>query len=365
MYKKFGCRASIVFILVFSLLAAVSYAGGPPVTYTWDGDVDNDWANADNWDDGGNPATPPDLTIDAEIDVAGAGFPVVSAAGAEAEDILIGSAAGSGELTMTGGDLTTSGELLVGNDVSGGTNGGTFTMAGGTLVVADDIDLGNGIVNPSSNSLLSPGVLNMSDGTVTATRLFANLNSSMTMTGGTFETIAKMWLLENSTLVLDGGNIIVGDDVNISHNVAVTVNGGSFIVRDKINFEPDPNQVLGFNPTLTINSGFVRAEDYDLVADIASLNGVTEINGSGLLQIRDVDGTFANWDVATALAIIAEGEHLISSTGTLSARSIIVPDFFGVSNLTFTEVFVIPEPASMLLLGLGGLGLLLRRKRAR
>ena len=375
MYKKLGCLALAV---VLSLQMSSLFAGGPPPpVFTWDGDTDLNWFTAANWfdeDASAEPGAPPSAGDAAEIITTGAGNPEISAAGATAAFVRVGLAAGPGEVTVNaGGGLTVVGDINVGNDLSGGTNGGTFNMNGNTVDVGDDINIGNGVTIPSSNSLLSPGVLNMSTGTVTvADDLFVQLNSSLTMTGGSLSVGDKMWILENSTFDLNGGDLTVGNDFQISHNAAVTVNGSSIIIADKLNFEPDPTQVLGFNPTLTINSGFVRAEDYDLVANISELNGVTEINGDGLLQIRDL-GTFANWNIATALAIIAEGVHLISSTGTLDARSIIVAEFTNQQGNTsfdvaFTEVFVvgvIPEPASVLLLGLGGLGLLLRRKRAR
>ncbi len=366
MFKKLGCLALVV---VLSGQMSSLFAGGPAPQFIWDGDIDDDWAKANNWVESGvNPATPPTAGDDAQIITTGAGTPVISAAGATARFLKIGMDTGAGKLTVSaGGGLAVGGDINVGNDLSGGANVGTFNMIDGTVDVADDINVGNGIAIPAANGLLSPGVMNMSTGTVVVgDDFFVQLDSSLTMSGGTLSVGDKMWILENSTFVLNGGDLTVGNDFQISHNASVTVNGSSIIIADKLNWEPDAS----FNPTLTINSGFVRAEDYDLVPDIASLNGVTEINDSGLLQIRDVDGTFANWSVATALAIIAEGVHLISSTGTLDARSIIVPEFINqqgntVFNATFTEVFVIPEPASVLLLGLGSLGLLLRRKRAR
>jgi hypothetical protein len=44
---------------------------------------------------------------------------------------------------------------------------------------------------------------------------------------------------------------------------------------------------------------------------------------------------------------------------TLEASSVVVPDFFGQTDLTFTQISIIPEPSAglMILLGLMGLRL--------
>jgi len=362
MYKNFTCLASIV--LVFSLLAAVSNA---QATYEFDGDFDGtSWDEATNWaitvnpdltvGDGSDPATPPDAITNADIPLLGV---VIDSTmpGQTALNVNVGTANGAGSLTLSGtGGLTASTDFNVGRDGSG-TNGGTFDMTGGTLDALDDISLGAG----------SAGIMTMSDGAASAgDDFFINADSSLDMTGGTIIIGDRLVSDANASINVDGGTISADDDFFFFGATQVTVDSGLMEVKDKLRFD----DVLTTGK-LTINGGVVRTQEFGFVDDFDAyiMNGVAEINGDGVLQVELNDGSdpVSQLTLASAKALIAEGIHLTTSAPSpqkLGVSLVVVPDFFGGTDVTFVQISVVPEPSSVVLLSLGGLGLLLRRKRA-
>ncbi len=379
MYRKLGYRASIVFLLVFSLSAAVSY--GQFDTYEFDGGGDGtSWSDPNNWEHvsdpngvpvGGNPASPPSSSTIANVPM----LDVVVDPNSTARVATIGTGAGAGSLTLSaGGDLAAR-DFTVGNDPNASGNGGTFTMTGGTLSASDDITLGNKFTTgQNANTLTSVGIMNMSDGAVsTGDDFFVREGSSLTVTGGTLEVGDNFQTLgtgsnDSASVTIDGGTYKGFDDLRLDGDILWTVDGGSFVeVRDKIRFNSDPNAAAG---QMTIESGIVRAEEYgqDTTMDVAL--GNVEINGDGKFQVWR--GAFLDWNytLPRVQGWIDNGDIFTTDAGTLGIQLVMVADFFGLSGHDeFYQISIgpntIPEPASMLLLSLGGLGLLLRRKRAR
>lgn len=333
MSKNLLCLASIV--LVFSLSTAVSY--GQFATYEFDGGGDGtSWSDPNNWEYvsdpngvpvGGNPATPPGPTTDANVSQLGA----VVDPNSHAHKANIGTASGAGSLALgAGAGLAASDDIIVG---AGGT--GTFTMSGGAASTGDDFNI--------------------------------NANSSATVTGGTINVGDRINMLDNAILNNDGGTIIADDDFFFFDDSQITNDSGLMEVADKMRFDFDPNSFTG--PKLTINGGIVRTQEYHFdIVTIDDFVGVTEVNGDGLLQVLQGDGsTPSELTVRMARDLIAEGVHLVTSElapKQLGAFSVVVPSSLQGTDVTFTQVMVVPEPASVVLLGLGSLGLLLRRKRA-
>lgn len=334
MSKNLLCLASIV--LVFSLSTAVSY--GQFATYEFDGGGDGtSWSDPNNWEYvsdpngvpvGGNPATPPTPTTQAEISQLGA----VVDPNSYAHDVFVGTASGAGSLSLgAGAGLASSDDIEVG---SGG-GAGTMTMTDGTASAGDDF--------------------------------FIRAGSSLNKTGGSIDVGDRLIFEGNGSLTNDAGDIIAHDDFFFFDDAQITVNGGLMEVADKMRFDFDPNNFTG--PKVTINSGIVRTQEYHFdIVDIDSFVGVTEVNGDGLLQVLQGDGsTGSELTVRMARDLIAEGVHLVTSESSpkqLGAFSVVVPSSLQGTNVTFTQVMVVPEPASVVLLGLGSLGLLVRRKRA-
>jgi hypothetical protein len=87
---------------------------------------------------------------------------------------------------------------------------------------------------------------------------------------------------------------------------------------------------------------------------------VIEINGNGKLQIEQV-----NFPVSEARGLILEGVHLTTTEpgGQLRVQTVIVPEFFGATNVVFTQISLVPEPASILLLAISGIAAVLSIRR--
>lgn len=333
--------------------------------YEFDGGGDGtSWDDAANWEQkldafgnpiSGDPATPPSPTTSADIPLLGVVLVDNTQPGQTALDVNIGTSAGNGSAFITGGDLTVR-DMNVGSD-SGGINIGLLSMSGGTLAAGDDITLGNGSV----------GVMTMSGGTAsTGDDFVINSNSSLTMTGGAINIGDRLVTEDNAGIVLSNGDIFADDDFFFFGNSQITVNGGSMIVNDKLRFDDDDS----FSGKLTINDGFVRSNEFGVEVDglLTDFRGEVEINGSGLFQVEESGGPsspISQLSLGTARDLIAEGVHFTTSEPApkkLGAFLVTVPSFDGNTNVSFVQISVVPEPASVLLLGLGTLALVLRRK---
>ena len=318
--------------------------------YEFDGGGDGtSWDDAANWEQvldplgfpiSGNPGTPPDAFTSAEIPLVGV---VIDGTmpGQTALDVRVGTAGGAGSLNVSGGDLTVR-DLFVGS----GVNAGTLSVSGGSLIAGDDITVGGAG---------SMGTMNMTNGLAsTGDDLFVNAGSLLDMLDGMISIGDRLVTEDDASLFLGGGQIIVDDDLFFFGDSQVTVNDGLLLARDKLRFDIDPVM----NGLLTINDGIVRTNEF---GDGATIEGVVEINGTGIYQVEMLT-------VAEALFLIADGVHFTSSSGVLTAFAVFVPDFFGASDVEFTQISVIPgssvpEPTTILLLGLGLAGLGFARKR--
>jgi len=361
------CRATSVLssvVLVFGLLTTVSY-GQLSGLYEFDGGGDGtSWDDAANWEQvldpfgapiSGNPATPPSAVTSADIPLSGVVIDNTMP-GLTALDVRISTTNGAGSLNMSGGGLTLR-DLFVGGDNITGINPGTLDVSGGTLIVGDDITVGDGVM----------GTMTMSNGAAsTDDDFFINTKSSLTMTGGTLSVGDRLAMDGNASLLIDGGDIVVDDDSYLFGDAQMTVDSGSMIVIDKLRFDDDITK----NGKLTINGGLVRSNEFGIIDGLNDhiLRGVVEINGDGVYQVEafGVGGPISQLSVAYATQLIADGYFITSELAplNLAASAVVVPEFGGRTDVIFTQISIVPEPASVVLLGLGSLGLAVRRRAA-
>lgn len=321
--------------------------------YEFDGGGDGaSWDDALNWERvldafgipvSGNPGAPPDAVTSAEVSMLGV---VVDGTmpGQTALDLTIGTASGAGSLGVSGGDLTVR-DLLVGADALRGGFSGAVTVSGGMLFAADDVLVGQG----------SPGTMTVSgSGEVgTGDDLIVDDEGMLHVTGGTVRVGDRLTTSGGGSVQVDGGTVRVDDDIYLETGTSSTVTDGLLEVADKLRLLDAARGPVG--PGLTINGGIVRSEEYGLEgADL----GVIEINGAGVYQVEQ-----ASLSVADALMLISDGVHLTTSEAMgLTATTVVVADFFGETDVAFTQIAVLPSPGGAVVLGLAGVAACRRRR---
>ena len=341
------------------LLVTASY-GQLDGLYEFDGGGDGtSWSDALNWEQvldanggpiSGDPATPPDAVTSADIPLPTS---IVTAAGQTALDVNIGTSAGVGSVTIFAGGLTTR-DIFVGADTTASANPGILNVVSGSVDAGDDISIG--MTDDAGTPILSAGTMIVNAGAASTgddLKLFAG--GSLIVNGGTLD-VGDNWTTSGNPIVqVNGGSVIVRDDIRWGDNPNASINGGEVIVFDKVRINDAPSSTA----KLTINNdGLLRSDEYGVSG---TLRGLIEINDDGAYQVVN-----SELSTAEAEALIATGTNFITSDPGprfLAATIVTVPDFFGDTDVRFTQISLVPEPASMALLALGGIGLAMRRRR--
>lgn len=292
------------------------------------------WDQANNWEhvadpDGvptsGNPATPPTSQYTAQIGQLGVLIDGMMA-GQTAFRVHTGVTT-EGSLNITGGTLN------VADDISAGQSAkGTITMSGGEVTVGDDFFIDNA----------------------------GAFGSTFTLSGGTLRMGDRITMGNSGNLVVNGGHIIADDDFFFLGTSTQTINGGLLEQFDKLNNGP----ATPAGPArLKINGGIIRTNEWtdnpDLGAqDLTRFTSKIEVNATGILQI-EAD----NFSVALAQDLISQGKLTTTGPGPLAATSVVIPEFFGRTNVAFTQISVVPEPGTLALAAVAGVLLARRRRR--
>lgn len=206
------------------------------------------------------------------------------------------------------------------------TNNSTIDMSGGQITTLaargnSTIDMAAGIVT---------NVLIMSD------------NSVFTMSGGLLGN--ALAALNNSNIEMIGGQIT--SEINAGHNSSVTISGGNVHGGAKANNDAVVTVFGGLfgDIFLTRNNGTIYLNGTGF-----AVNGTPVSSGARLSEF----GTLVPGDFSFYTGTV---------TGILSDGSALDQEFkiYNTDAIDNAEIIVIPEPATLLLLGLGGLVL---RKR--
>ena len=355
----FGVSLSL---LLCGLLTTASY-GQLDGLYEFDGGGDgSSWSDALNWEQkldpngapiAGDPASPPNAITSADIPLTGVS---VSTVGQTALDVNIGTSAGAGGLTISAGDLAAGRDVFVGFDRTVSANSATLNVSGGDLSAGDDISIGmTSDVGDPNMPILSSGVMTVTAGTASAgddLKIFGG--GSLVVDGGTVDVGDNWTAAGNASFQIDSGSVIVRDDIRWGPSDAQgVINGGEVIVFDKVRLNDDPNS----SAKLTINGGFLRSDEYGVNG---TLRGLIEINNDGFYQVDN-----SELSKSEAETLIASGTNFITSDPGprfLGVTLVTVPDFFGQTNVLFTQISLIPEPTSFALLAMAGFGLAIRRR---
>ncbi|MCK4660471.1 MAG: PEP-CTERM sorting domain-containing protein [Phycisphaerae bacterium] len=331
------------------------------------------WSTSSNWTNG----EPSWATWDQYAYVNNGGTAQITNSGEGCSHLYVGYASGdSGTVQMSGGSLTSQYKII------GESGTGTFTQTGGTSTVDYFLYMGH---DPGGNGtyLLNGGSLSVawsdyigSDSTGTAT---------FTHTGGT-HTVAKDLLLAyagSATYSLSDTGQLSADNERIGYGGTgtFTQTGGTNTVTSDFSIGYQSSSTGRYtisNGQLNGSSCNVNYGTFEITGDDAAINfsSYTQ-NGTGTLESKlDSDGLSTinvtgsatlsgTWDVMdlgdtpmdTFDVLVADG----GITGTFDTVNLPPNWTWGIDDGTTLWVTV-PEPATLTLLALGGLGLLRRRR---
>jgi hypothetical protein len=272
-------------------------------TVVWDnGGSGNEWATAENW---GGDAYPLPTDI-AQVNGTRTATQSTGTPGTVA-NIRIGNTT-NGTLNITGGTLTTTGNADIGFN-NGAT--GTLNMSGGTLNVGTNLRIGH---NGGADGIA-------------------------TVSGGDINVTSSLTLGNNSASA--GDLTIVGDlaTIDVGLNMTVAINGTSTLT-----FELGATGVS----TIDVVNGFnivAGAGSADLIIDGSNYTG-----GGGPIDLVTFGSTSDDENSWNLITFQNFAPHYSNFSIEFDADSMY---------LSF-----VPEPSSTALLGLGGLALMLRRKRS-
>lgn len=282
-------------------------------------------------------------------------------------------AAGTASVTITGGSITASGGQegfgvydqssqplsLQGGTVTAGVYSTGLYASGGT------VNISGGAINVGASSYAldvhGGGTVNMTGGTITGgatsnegigVGLYATGSGKISISGGTItggQGGYAVYATSNSPIAISGGTIMSGGSgyaVYASAGATVTITGGQVSVADNI------------STGLDANGGTIIVAGGDIASDLLAQGGTIDLfsldDSPFLINGVPMNNTSltASGFTGTIIGVLANGDTLdttFTNDGTI--------------NLNLGTPPAVPEPASLFMLGVGGLSFLRRRLR--
>lgn len=291
------------------------------------------------------------------------------------EELQIGEF-GTGVFNMLGGTLKAKDIQISYENADSGIGYGYMNISGGVATLTDDLE----IAKKASDEGRAVGALTMSGGSISVNDNFdvgTKGIGSVLMSGGTIEVGDDFELAKDggtASVVMSGGTITVGDDLKMGQNggqASIVMSGGTIYVGDQLRTTHEGQP--GTSATVSLGDGDAAFGDVVLeaiintkkvnmqYADDVDITVSYDFLPGGLLLIRDGDKTGDVQDYIDAGYFLTTyvGDYFGVGTEPL----IRIGYDFGLTVTDVTAVYLIPEPATIALLGFGGLALI-RRKRS-
>jgi len=325
--------------LFAGLLAATQSASAALVTF--DADSSTDWATPTNWSSDAYPTSADHAGLDQTADLN-------TAVANDIRAIRLGTGAGTGILNVSTGGVLTAASHSSWDSHIGSSSTGILNLSGGSVGL-NYVEIGRN----------ATGTLNVSGGNFTATRgkngssIFLGTDDGLGANGTGNINISGGVLMTRTGVTLGNGGAGIGNFNVIGSTATIGIGSSGSI---------DGNWVQNAGSTLSYSldsSGLSKILIDDVGTSLASATfGVGSLLDLSFAGTPAVAGTWTLMEVENG-AITDNG---LALTGASSGWSFAV-DNSG-SNGLLKATYAVPEPSSTALLGLGGLALILRRRRS-
>ncbi len=318
-------KATTVILLALALSSSADIL-------TWVGTT-GDYETSSNWDLGSVPTSADEVRLD------NGGAAVISSGSHQAGKLYMGRLAGkSGSLSMSGGSLTVGTAAYIGS--ANGTVG-DLTMTGASVLSVGNIQVGSrgtATVNVGSAAEVNSSILYV---------------SSLASAQGTVD-LAGTWNATKVILCNSGGN------------GRLNLNGGALAVSGDFDMDnsADPSRL-----SINGSAGSFSADNFLGASSAATLDFIADASGFTTLTMADsidITGATLNIDLSAysgSLGVtLMDGSSLAGTFGSVNiiggsgSESIVYDTANG-------DLKLVPEPATIGLVGLAGTGLIILRKR--